>query len=191
MTIYFTSDLHLGHANVIPSVNRPFGSVDEMNHTLIENINSTVKKDDELWILGDFSFKIPREEAIALRNQICCPNVHLVYGNHDKNYDGLGVFSSTQDYKQLRTEHGKVILFHYPIADWNSKHHGSVYLHGHIHSTGEYNKAALTHPDFDSSPFWHHKEGKDFRMRRWDVGVDANGFRPVSLDEIWAHFGIV
>ena len=55
--LYFTSDLHLGHDNAIEFTNRPFSTVDEMNLALVQNINETVGTDDELWILGDFSFK--------------------------------------------------------------------------------------------------------------------------------------
>ena len=51
--IYFTSDLHLNHARIIELANRPFGSVEEMNDTIIGNINDTVGADDTLWVLGD------------------------------------------------------------------------------------------------------------------------------------------
>lgn len=70
--IYFTSDLHLGHANSIEFTNRPFSNVDEMNETLVRNINDIVSKKDELWILGDFAYKVGREKVRDLRNTILC-----------------------------------------------------------------------------------------------------------------------
>lgn len=45
--IYFTSDLHLGHANAIHFTERPFADVDEMNEQLISNINDIVNEEDE------------------------------------------------------------------------------------------------------------------------------------------------
>ncbi|MCB5742485.1 MULTISPECIES: hypothetical protein [Veillonella] len=66
-----------------------------------------------------------------------------------------------------------IALMHYPILAWNRYRHGSMMLHGHIHSTGEYNER-------------NRVEG----IRRYDVGVDANHFYPVSLDEIWEFFEI-
>ena len=181
--IWFTSDLHLGHVNVLQFQNRPFADIDEMNGALIANINAKVKKNDELWILGDFSFRISLEESIALRKKIYCNNVHLVYGNHDKNYEGTDTFSSNQMYKELKTDYGKIILFHYPIADWNGKHHGNIHLHGHIHSVGEYNQEQLAKlaPDFI---YGHAPKHENPTGRIYDVGVDANNYYPVSLDEI-------
>lgn len=58
MSVYFTADLHLGHANAIRFTSRPFQSVEEMDKSLITNINSRVLMEDELWILGDFSLKL-------------------------------------------------------------------------------------------------------------------------------------
>ena len=48
------------------------------------NINSKVAADDELYILGDFSFKMTVQDAYELRKSIVCKRVHLLPGNHDK-----------------------------------------------------------------------------------------------------------
>ena len=173
MSVYFTADLHLGHTNAIQFTSRPFQSAEEMDKNLITNINSRVLMEDELWILGDFSFKITREQAVEWRKEIRCRHVHLVIGNHDKNYEEQGIFESVQNYKELKTPKGKVILFHYPIADWNGKYHGSLHLHGHIHSTGEYNEKNV-----------------ESGNRIYDVGVDANDYYPVKLEEIMDKFGM-
>lgn len=55
--IYFTSDLHFYHENVIKHENRPFSYVEEMNQTLINNWNKKVGVSDEVYILGDVTMK--------------------------------------------------------------------------------------------------------------------------------------
>ena len=55
--IYFTSDLHFWHKNVIRYTDRPFSSVNEMNKKLIENWNHTVHANDEVYILGDVTMR--------------------------------------------------------------------------------------------------------------------------------------
>lgn len=181
--IFFTSDLHLGHENAIEFTNRPFANVDEMNTVLLRNINDVVGLKDELWILGDFAFKISREDVTALRKQIKCKHVHLVRGNHDRDYSNDAIFESVQDYKELKTVYGRFVLFHYPIREWNAAHYGSVHLHGHIHSTGDYNSANLSKR---YAEYFHktRSEQTDFGLRIYDVGVDANKYRPISLDQI-------
>ena len=188
--MYFTSDLHLGHANTIEFKNRPFADVEEMNRVLIRNINDTVAADDELWILGDFSYKINREQVRGLRNMILCRHVHLVYGNHDKDYSRDHIFQSVQHYRELKTPYGKLILFHYPILEWHAAHYGSIHLHGHIHSTGAYNEENLRKKYIDRFPGGHAPKREDLGLRIYDVGVDANRYRPVSLPAIADLMGI-
>ena len=55
--ILFTSDLHLGHKNILKLCNRPFSSIEEMDATLIENWNKKVHKNDQVYILGDLMYR--------------------------------------------------------------------------------------------------------------------------------------
>ena len=43
--VFFTSDLHIGHKNIIEYSHRPFSNIEEMNETLIDNWNKTVPED--------------------------------------------------------------------------------------------------------------------------------------------------
>ena len=54
MKTYFIADTHFNHKNILKYCNRPFSNVKEMNEKLIENWNNTVKKDDVVYMLGDF-----------------------------------------------------------------------------------------------------------------------------------------
>lgn len=182
--LFFTSDLHLGHEGAIEFTERPFADVQEMNDTLIRNINDVVNPADELWILGDFSYKVSREDTRCLRNQIACRHVHLITGNHDRDYSNDHIFQSVQNYKELKTVYGKFVLFHYPILEWSSAHYGSVHLHGHIHSTGQYNRDNLHKKYISRFPEGHAPKHEDLNLRIYDVGVDANDYHPVSIEQI-------
>lgn len=84
--IWFTSDTHFGHENVLKFTDRPWETIQQMNSVIVANINARVDMNDELYILGDFSFKMTTQDAYGLRKKITCKKVHLVPGNHDKDW---------------------------------------------------------------------------------------------------------
>jgi len=169
--IWFTSDLHLGHRAAISMCERPFETVEEMNETLINNFNSCVKKNDTVYILGDIAHRTPTDvvnQWIAGMNgkKILCK------GNHDKRYD-KELFERIFDFLEISANGANVSLMHYPMMEWPKSYHGSLHLHGHIHSKGDYN-------------LQQKKEG----ILRYDVGVDANGYYPVSIEQVKDFFSI-
>lgn len=88
MTLYFTSDLHIGHHNIIKYCNRPYASVEEMNEALVNNWNSVVTDNDHVWILGDLCMgKIEDSLKIAARLNGWKT---LLPGNHDRVWAGNG-----------------------------------------------------------------------------------------------------
>lgn len=173
--IWFTADTHFGHENILKLASRPWRDIGQMNRALISNINACVLPADDLWILGDFSFRITREEAAAIRERIRCRNVHLIAGNHDKDWsrpEVAGTFITDPPICELKAEGRRLVLCHYPMEDWPGMGNGSIHLHGHIHTEGsDYNEL-----------------NRMQKILRYDVGVDANGYRPVSLKEILAWF---
>lgn len=163
--IYFTSDLHFGHLNIIKYCNRPFLSVEEMDNALIDNWNRRVNKNDTVYILGDF---MKNGDYKTINNYLLRLNGSkiLILGNHDdyikKNHELL-YFSLVSNYEELEIEHKQIILFHYPIIEWKNKNSGSICLHGHTHA----------------------KKRNCFNIKNlYDVGVDANTFSPITLQEI-------
>lgn len=77
---YFTSDWHFGHRNVINYCNRPYADVDTMTKALIQLWNDTIKPEDTVYFLGDFSLNAKWSKAITPQL-----NGHkiMVPGNHD------------------------------------------------------------------------------------------------------------
>ena len=139
--IYITSDLHLGHRNIIKYCNRPFQDIHEMNKCIIDTINNTVNIDDSLYILGDFAFR--GKDPIEYRNRIICKNIHIITGNHDREKDFTKYlvseensygFSSVQPVKEIIHCNQKIFLSHYPHRSWPASHKGSWMCYGHCHS---------------------------------------------------------
>lgn len=172
--IYFTSDLHLGSRNIIGYEHRPYSSVEEMDAALITNWNQVVQPDDEVYVLGDFSFK----RATQTIEYLTClkGRVHLLRGNHDQYYDQFSFraweridpqarhLSLDGWYQHLLTPEAELILCHFPILYWDGMDdRRSIHLYGHMHS-----RPNMQHP--------HHNT--------YNVGVDVNGYRPVSLTQI-------
>jgi calcineurin-like phosphoesterase family protein len=140
--IWFTSDLHYGHANIAgPSVSkwdsgyRDFDSVEHMNDVLCDNINSVVKANDTLFFLGDLAFGGKANIAKA-RSRINCKSFFVTAGNHDKHLPEFrDLFSGI--YKVWAGKlHGRYFyLNHYAHRVWEHSHHGSIHLFGHSHNS--------------------------------------------------------
>ena len=87
--IWFTSDLHLGHRAMLGFCSRPWETVEQMNAALVASINERVGLRDDLYVLGDFSYRVV-VEAMRLREAISFRNAPLAPGNHDRSWDALG-----------------------------------------------------------------------------------------------------
>lgn len=168
--IWFTSDLHLGHRAAISMCERPFETVEEMNETLIKNFNQCVKKNDTVYILGDIAHRIPVVEGNRLIGRLNGKKI-LCKGNHDKKY-APELFAGIYDFLEVGLNGMNVSLMHYPMMSWPKSRHGSLHLHGHIHSKGDYNL-----------------DQREAGILRYDVGVDANNYCPVSIEQIKNFFG--
>ena len=157
--IWFTGDHHLSHANIIKYCDRPFEDIKEMNEELIRRYNEVVSSEDTVYFLGDVSFQPP--ERISHLIQSMHGTKHLILGNHDhKRWRGWRGWQTVDKLKDIRIGEDSIVLCHYPMAQWNKKHHGSIHLHGHSH--GKYQGEGLI----------------------CDVGVDCWDYYPVNLQEI-------
>lgn len=172
MSIYFTSDDHFWHNNILKFESRPFTDIEEMNDTLVKNWNKKVNNKDDIYILGDFSFG-NAEQTLELLNNLN-GNKYLIKGNHDhiiKNKEVASRFVWIKDYHKLKIDNQKIILFHYPIQVFDCQHYGAIHLYGHVHSNKDNH-----HPMLNSIE------------NAYNVGVDVNGYAPVSLEKIIGKF---
>lgn len=191
---FFTADLHLGDKTIARW--RGFDDVAEHDAMVLSNINDTVAETDELWLLGDLC-RARVEDVRAMRDAIRCLQINVVVGNHDSRSKFLtcGGFVSVEYYAEVgrvKRDGYKFVMSHYPMLDWDRAYHGSFMLHGHIHSLPS------DEPESDDfvNPPSREEGGMGMRgynawnaqrcIRRFDVGMDANGYRPVSDQDILA-----
>lgn len=177
-SIFYTSDWHFNHDFVAQT--RDFANAEEHDEALIEAINKTVTKRDQLWVLGDvFMGSVPKglEKISRLKG-----TKHLVLGNHDEPFPGRGkshsqmrryheVFESIHLHEQHIIDDQKVLLSHLPYKgdhslddrylQWRLPDMGAPLLHGHVHDAWQFNG------------------------RQFNVGVDHN-FAPVPVDIVSA-----
>lgn len=171
--IWFTSDTHFYHENIIHFCNRPFKDVAEMNETLIRNWNETVPEDGIVFHLGDFCLggsQYWNDILYRLNGKI-----YLILGNHDMKNIRQGFMKRFEYVTQQMTicvGGQSIILNHNPFLCYGGAYRDVWQLFGHVHS-GPLSKTGLDHPRLNML----------FPLQ-YDVGVDNNNFRPVSFAEV-------
>ena len=178
--IWITSDTHYGHKNLcrgstnwctkdgeIPiGSTRDFNSLDKMNDTIVNNINSCVEEDDILIHAGDLSFG-GVENIKKFIKKLNVKEIHFVNGNHDSNIEKnrentQDLFTSVHTRIDLQYNKTLIIIDHYPLLSWKKQRRGSIMLHGHSHLVGD-------------SRFGFGK--------KMDIGIDGHPeFRPYNLE---------
>lgn len=158
--VFFTSDTHFSHKNIIRYENRgklssymgaevtkPYKNTDGMNADIIESWNSVVDNDAIIFHLGDFCFG-NKEEWLSILSQLNGKEIHLVTGNHDKTAKQMSDhFTSISNFKEITLtfadEKIPVTLSHYPMVVWNRSHYGAWQLFGHVHKMFKFNPHSL------------------------------------------------
>jgi len=162
MARLFTSDTHFRHRNVIKYCNRPWDNTAEMDEAIIEQWNSQVGPDDEVYHLGDVGIgkgMALKEDLIKRLNG----KKHLVLGNHDAMFNTLhknpdcvethakvankylkAGWCSVDIIKYLMLKDGThVVMTHLPpdngidnrYSQYKVKNNPNFnYLHGHLHA---------------------------------------------------------
>lgn len=167
MNTWITSDLHFGHKNIMnfcpDSRSRFRNDVDYMNEAMVREWNDLIEPSDLVYILGDVAF-LPAQKAAETVNRLNGTKI-LVEGNHDRKALNdptfRKCFKEVHKYLDINYDGTKVVMFHYPIAEWDQMHRGAVHFHGHLHG-GESGM-------------------EEFRCR--DMGMDATGMIAITMED--------
>jgi len=175
--LWFTSDTHFSHKNIIRWCGRPWETAEEMDAALIQKWNEVVPKDGIIFHLGDFCFG-GADRWKKIRKSLN-GKIYLVMGNHDSSASQpmLNLFEKVYGgVARLKVDHQEIWLSHFPLLCWTGSERGSWNLFGHVHT--------MSVPD-------DKQLGSDFprvnslkTQKQYDVGVDFNNYRPISFTEI-------
>ena len=186
MAIFFTSDLHLYHANVIRYCARPFATVEEMNEIIVKNWNETVGPDDTVYCLGDFAMAFRPVETFSPR---LMGKKYLVPGNHDfcHSYHKRSRNPEQREkWIQKYVDYGWIVLPEQTTLDIPGV--ATVNMCHHPYH--------LTHPADDKYKKWRPVDDGRWLLcghvhEKWkvvdkmiNIGVDQWGFKPVSVEQI-------
>lgn len=187
--IFFSSDQHFGHRNVLRFCGRPYGDEKEMAKALIDNWNSVVTNDDIVVSMGDFFWFNDSHSIKKCIDKLNGKEIYLVLGNHDKResfrrvtderfhiVDGIThIFLRCDDAERWYQKTFEIVCSHYPLMTWSHRDRGAINLFGHIHSGW-----LRSCDDYDQNlPLW--------RGQQLDVGVDNQNFTPVSFEDVLAQ----
>jgi calcineurin-like phosphoesterase family protein len=138
MRTWITSDLHFGHKRIkefCPETRGRFRDVDHMREVMISEWNQSVAQEDVVYMLGDVAF-LPAADAVAIMQRLNGRKI-LIEGNHDRKLLNdppfRRCFESVHSYLRMTHNGQLVIMFHYPILEWDQMHRGSVHFYGHVH----------------------------------------------------------
>ena len=157
---FFTSDTHFGSERTLTLSMRPFRSTEDMDNTIIDNINSSMTPEDILYHIGDFgNYKVVKELK---------PKVILTCGNYEMN-DCKKLFDN--DFEKFR-EH----LLELGFSEVYPYNHnvGGMFL---VHYPSIRNKDVFT-------LFGHIHRGQMVKKNALNVGVDVHHYKPVSMKEV-------
>ena len=142
---YYIADPHFFHSGLNEKMDeRGFASVEEMNSHMIKKWNGRVRANDDVIVLGDFSFgtAVQTNELMDQLNG----RLFLITGNHDRflsyrQFD-MNRFGWVRPYTEIDDRGRTVILCHYPIMCYNGQYKldrqgkpQTWMLYGHVHDT--------------------------------------------------------
>ena len=153
--LWFTSDQHWVHPNIIEHCRRPFGSVEEMNEGLVRSWNETIpekvgRSEPVVVLLGDVIFGREGQDWTkdSIRKLLARLHgrIYLIEGNHDRQTEiakWCDRFEAVHTQLEIKfrdplfhpTEKGRIVCNHYRMTTWNGAARGSFHCYGHWHGS--------------------------------------------------------
>lgn len=170
---WVTADPHFFHYNILKFKRRdgvtplrPFASVEDMNETIVQNWNDSVKPSDRVYLLGDVVFHNKHLHIISRLNG----RKVLVKGNHDilKLSQYLPYFDDIRAYVPKKG----YILSHIPVHP-ASLSRWKVNIHGHLHAD-----VVRLSEQGPPDPRYH------------CVSVENTNYKPVHLQSLLKQLGV-
>ena len=183
-SLFIISDTHFGHSNILKYINRPFKNIEEHDEALVQNWNNQVGFNDKVIHLGDFTLG----NSLVASNYFGKLNGNIAVLSNPAHHDKRWLTKVPEDGYYSKSEFrvsllpgvvtievdlgGKfpevIVLCHFPLNEWDRKHHNSVHCYGHSHNDLMKNSVA-------------HKS----------VSVENIGYTPISLYNVLREFGRV
>ncbi|MGZ8924433.1 MAG: hypothetical protein ACXW2E_00985 [Nitrososphaeraceae archaeon] len=133
--IWFWSDTHFNHKNIIKYSGRPFPNTELMNKCLIGNYINVVKENDIVFWGGDITFGHIGEMNRIL-TQLPGYKIHIL-GNHDIDNNGKQLHLMMDERRPCYVIdvidadiEFQLLITHYPL---DNVPNGCFSVHGHIH----------------------------------------------------------
>lgn len=192
--VFFTSDMHFSHANIIRYSERPYFNkitdviqtgeksswvskfiarqrADEMDKDLVAKWNQTVKPDDIVYHLGDFAYGSTANVLKHLR--MLNGKKKILWGNHD---DNLKQVSRIMDfYPDLKNK----VEFLGDYAEVNIEGQSIILCH--------YAMKVWNGSHHGSWQLYGHSHGSltdDPNSLSFDVGIDCHNYKPLTFQEV-------
>ncbi len=173
--VFFTSDTHFHHQNIIKFCGRPFRDAEDMNEELIRRWREKVPSGGVVFHLGDFGSGGGAQWTSILDR--LTGKIILIVGNHDLKFLRQSVmarFGGVAQQMSIKIGSQAIYLNHYPFLCYGGAYRDTWQLYGHVHS-GPLSKTGLDHPRL-----------KMLFPLQYDVGVDNNDYAPISFYELKA-----
>lgn len=137
--IFFISDLHFGHKDVLAFDRRPFKNVEEMEAEMIRKWNNKVSQEDHVFVIGDMFGGVTTAHAGEIVHSLN-GKIHLIRGNHDPRgqiFESLfeDVAACRKIQVRVRGEKQMVIMRHRFLPFYRGYNEGAVMLYGHTHDS--------------------------------------------------------
>lgn len=173
--IRFISDLHFNHVNI--ATLRGFKNVDDMNEHIIDKFNSTVRKRDSTYILGDITRDTSKGYELLDRLK---GYKFIVMGNHERRQDSFRLIKHCNGLAgAINMKRYRSLVTHIPVHPREFEYRCEYNIHGHLH------EHMVTKEVYRDGRLY-----KELDKRYINVSVEALDYTPMTFEELKEFYRI-